>query len=55
MIVDFSIDGIRVESEHGHWKLSKDGHTVRCDPGELNAAIPEFKNWISEQKQAAAS
>lgn len=55
MITEFYIDGIRVESEHGHWKLSKDGYTMQCGCGELNATIPEFKNWILERKQAAIS
>ena len=55
VIVNFSIDGITVEPEYEHWKLSKNGCTMRCDSGELNTAIPEFKNWVEEQRQAAIS
>ena len=55
MIVRFSVDGIAIEAEYEHWKLSKDGYTIRCDRGELNTAIVEFRNWIEEQKQAAVS
>lgn len=53
MITELYIDDIRVEPEHGHWKLSQDGFTMRCYAGELNTAIPKFKNWITERKQAA--
>jgi len=53
MIVNFCVNGIKIEPEYEHWKLSKDGYTIRCDGGEINEAIPEFLNWISEKKQAA--
>lgn len=52
MTIDFSIDGIRIEPEHGHWKLSKSGYAMRCDSGGLNEAIPEFKKWVKEKELA---
>lgn len=54
MIVNFCVNGIKIEPEYEHWKLSKDGYTIRCDSGEINTAISEFKKWIEEQRQAAA-
>lgn len=53
MIVNFCVNGIKIEPEYEHWKLSKDGYTIRCDGGEINTAISEFEKWIEEQRQAA--
>ena len=55
MVTNFFINGIRIRPEGDHWRLEKDGYMMRCDTGELNAAIPEFLEWIGERSLSAVS
>lgn len=44
-----SIDGIDIIMENEHYVLHKNGVKIRCDLGELNTCIPEFKRYYKEQ------
>ena len=44
---------VRIEDEHGHYKLSCMGIEQRCDSGELREAIPEFVDRVNELQLVA--
>lgn len=48
-IAMLTINGIEVYREHGHLLLQKNGIQMRCDVGELNAAIPEFEEYYDRK------
>lgn len=50
-IIGFCINGISVSRENGHYLLQKNGIQMRCDIGELNECIPEFEEYMEDQRQ----
>lgn len=50
-IARIKINGISVTQECGHYLLQKNGIKMRCDFGELNECITEFKEYFKEFKQ----
>ena len=50
-ITGIQINGINISDEHGHYLLEKDNRQMRCDIGELNEAVPEFEEMLTEEQK----
>lgn len=50
-LLAITINGININIEGQHYKLSKDDVSMRCDKNELNDAIPEFEKYFEEEKR----